>query len=82
LSQLKQTLLVLIPNAVFAGLIAWVLGSMWEKRLGHATVALKIGSVFVPGGVASLLYWLVAVWAKVPAAHDLFALFQRRVGKK
>jgi len=81
LSQLKQTLLVLIPNAVFAGLIAWVLGSMWEKRLGHTTLALKIGAVFVPGGIASLVYWLVAVWAKVPAAHDLFVLFQRKIGK-
>jgi putative peptidoglycan lipid II flippase len=81
LSQLKQTLLVLIPNAFFAGLIAWALGSMWEKQLGHATLALRIGAVFVPGGIASLVYWLVAVWAKVPAAHDFFVLFQRKIGK-
>jgi putative peptidoglycan lipid II flippase len=82
LTLLKQTLLVLIPNAIFAGVVAWVLGSVWEKRLGHATLALKIGAVFVPGGIASLIYWLVAVWAKVPAAHDLFALFQKRLGKR
>src|SRR6266487_2068192 len=25
--------------------------------------------------------WLVAVWAKVPAAHDFFVLFQRKIGK-
>src|SRR6267378_1886001 len=47
LSQLKQTLLVLVPNAIFAGAIAWILGSIWEKRFGHATVALKIAAVFV-----------------------------------
>jgi putative peptidoglycan lipid II flippase len=82
LSQLKQTLLVLVPNAIFAGIVAWVLGSVWEKRLGHATAALKIGAVFVPGGIASLVYWLVAMSARVPAAHDMFALFQRRMGKK
>lgn len=82
LSLLKQTLYVLIPNAIFAGLIAWVLGSIWEKRLGHATLLLKIGAVFVPGGIASLIYWLVAVWAKVPAAHDLFLIFKRRLGQK
>jgi putative peptidoglycan lipid II flippase len=82
LSQLKQTLLVLVPNAIFAGVIAWVLGSVWEKRMGHATVPLKIGAVFVPGGIASLVYWLVAVSAKVPAAQDVFLLFQRRMGKK
>jgi putative peptidoglycan lipid II flippase len=82
LSQLKQTLIVLVPNAVFAGIVAWILSSAWEKQLGHGTVALKIGAVFVPGGIASLIYWLVAVWAKVPAADDLFVLFQRRSGKK
>jgi putative peptidoglycan lipid II flippase len=82
LSLLKQTLLVLVPNAIFAAVLAWILGSVWEKRLGHATLPLKIGEVFVPGGIASLFYWLVAVWAKVPAAHDLFTLFQRRMGKR
>jgi putative peptidoglycan lipid II flippase len=82
LSLLKQTLLVLVPNAILAGVVAWILGSFWEKRLGHATLALKMGAVFVPGGIASLIYWLVAVWAKVPAAHDLFVLFQRRIGKR
>jgi putative peptidoglycan lipid II flippase len=82
LSQLKQTLLMLVPNAIFAGAIAWISGSMWETRLGHATVALKIGAVFVPGGIATLVYWVLAVWAKIPAAHDLLVLFQRRMAKK
>src|ERR1051326_1976555 len=82
LSLLKQTLLVLVPNAIFAGVIAWVLGSLWDKHLGHTTLALKIGAVFVPGGIASFIYWLIAVWAKVPAAHDMFHLFRRRLGKK
>jgi putative peptidoglycan lipid II flippase len=82
LSLLKRTLLLLFPNAVFAGIIAWALGSLWEKRLGHATLALKIGAVFVPGGIAGLVYWAIAVWAKVPAAHDVFVLFKRRIAKK
>ena len=82
LSLLKQTLLVLIPNAIFAAVIAWALGAMWEKRFGHATLVLKIGAVFVPGGIASLFYWLVAAWAKVPAARDVFLIFKRRLGQK
>src|SRR5262249_49657825 len=82
LSLLKQTLLVLVPNAVFAGVIAWVLGAVWEKRLGHAALPLKIGAVFVPGAIASLVYWGIAVSAKVPAAHDMFVLFRQRIAKK
>jgi putative peptidoglycan lipid II flippase len=81
LSLVRQTLLVLIPNAVFTGIIAWIILSLWEKYLGHATLPLKIGAVFVPGGIATLMYWLIAVWAKVPAAHDLFLLFQKRFGR-
>jgi len=79
LSLLKQTLLVLIPNAVFAGIVAWILLVVWEQRLGHGSLPLKIGAVFVPGGIATLIYWAIAVWAKVPAACDLFGLFQRRL---
>jgi putative peptidoglycan lipid II flippase len=82
LSLLKQTLLVLVPNALFAAVVAWILHSAWDKQLGHATLALKIGAVFVPGAIASLIYWAIAVCAKVPAAHDLFALFKRRIENK
>ncbi len=82
LNLLKQTLLVLVPNAILAGVIAGALGFLWDKRFGHATLPLKIGAVFVPGGIASVVYWLIAVWAKVPAAHDVFLLFRRRLGGK
>jgi hypothetical protein len=39
---------------------------------------LKLGVVFVPGGVAVLVYWLVALWLNVPAARELTdAAYQR-----
>ena len=78
LSGVVNTLLVLVPNAVLAGAIAWVLWHFWDKRLGHATLALKLGAVFVPTGVAALVYWLVALWARVPAAHEMIDLLLRR----
>jgi hypothetical protein len=31
----------------------------------------KLGMVFVPGGIAVLIYWLVALWLKVPAAREM-----------
>jgi hypothetical protein len=27
--------------------------------------------VFLPGGIAAVMYWLVAVWLKVPAAREM-----------
>ena len=81
LSGLVHTLLVLVPAAVFAGVIAAVLSWLWERQLGHGTLPVQLGAVFVPGGIAVLVYWPVAFWAKVPAAHDtanlLFKRFRR-----
>jgi putative peptidoglycan lipid II flippase len=76
LSELVQTLLVLVPNALLAGAVAWGAGHFWEHSLGHTTLPLKLGAVFVPSAAAALLYWGVALWAKVPAAREIadFAL--------
>src|SRR5207249_331911 len=69
LVELKRSLLVLVPCAVLAGATAALLSLLWEKNLGYSSLPLKIGAVFVPGLVASLLYCLLALWAKIPAAR-------------
>jgi putative peptidoglycan lipid II flippase len=78
LTEIAHTLLVLVPDAVLAGVVAAVLAWLWEKQLGHATLVLKLGAVFVPGGAAVLVYWAVAIWGRVPAAHDMAALIWKR----
>jgi putative peptidoglycan lipid II flippase len=78
LTGLVHTLLVLVPAAILAGVIAAALAWLWERKLGHATLILKLGAVFVPGGIAVLIYWLAALWARVPAAHDVANLIWRR----
>ena len=81
LAGVVNTLLVLVPNAVLAGVIAALLAWVWDARLGHATLMCKIGMVFVPGGVAVLVYWLVALWLKVPAAREVTDLVLKRFAK-
>ena len=81
LSGVVHTLLVLVPNAVLAGVIAGTLAWVWKKHVGHATVLQKIGEVFVPGAIATLVYWLVALAAKIPAAHETLELVFRRIRK-
>ena len=78
MTQVVHTLMVLVPVAVMAGVLAWVLSWLWERRFGHGTLPVKLGAVFVPGGIAVLVYWGVALWAKVPAAHDMAELLLRR----
>lgn len=82
MASLRHTLRALIPLALVAGLIAWGGWRWWEQHLGHANLALKIGAVFVPAGIAGGIYWAVALALKIPAASEMtqFALakFVRR----
>ena len=78
LQEVGQTLLVLVPAAALGSVIAGVLGWLWERNLGHGTLPAKLGAVFVPGGIAVLVYWLAALWAKVPAAREMADLIFKR----
>jgi putative peptidoglycan lipid II flippase len=82
LQSLQKNLLPLLLFAAVAGVIAYEGWQWWEAKVGHATVLLQIGAVFVPAIAASLVYWLAALALKIPAAAELldFALvrFKRR----
>jgi putative peptidoglycan lipid II flippase len=78
LSSLRATFPALAAAATAAAIIAWWGGKYWETKMGHATVALKIGAVFVPGGIASLVYLLITLATKVPAASELTGFLFRR----
>jgi putative peptidoglycan lipid II flippase len=82
LDSLRKTLWPLAFTGIIAGLIAWFAWRLWENKLGHETIALKIGAVFVPAGIAGGIYLLIALACKIPAAKEMieFALakFKRR----
>jgi putative peptidoglycan lipid II flippase len=83
--QFARNLRVLVPTAFLAGAIAFGLWRFWEAHLGHSTLPLRFGAVFVPGAVASLVYWCVALWANVSAVREMTELVWRKlfpVGKK
>jgi len=61
----------MIIAGALAGFTAWSGWRLWESHLGHENLALKIGAVFGPATAAGLVYWLVSIGAKVPAAHEI-----------
>jgi putative peptidoglycan lipid II flippase len=76
LESLRKNLPSLALMTLFAGLIAWESRRLWENSMGHTSLALKIGAVFVPAGMAGLIYWLMALAFRIPAAREMaeFAL--------
>jgi len=64
---------------ILAGVVAWLGWQFWEGKIGHATLALKIGAVFVPAGVAGGIYLLMALAFKIPAAKEMTDLALARL---
>jgi len=81
MEPLRKTFLPLTVAGLVGGLLAWAGWRFWENSLGHQTIALKIGAVFVPAGIAGIVYWLVALAFKIPAAKEMaefaFVKFRR-----
>jgi putative peptidoglycan lipid II flippase len=78
LESLRKDLTPLALMTIFAGLVAWESWRLWENSLGHTNLALKIGAVFVPAGIAGLVYWLIALACKIPAAKEMTDLVLAR----
>jgi len=81
MASMVNDLLWLLPLTVIAGLIAAYGWHWWSLHLGHATVALRIGEVFVPAAIAGGFYLGTAFAARVPAAREIgdlvFSKFKR-----
>jgi putative peptidoglycan lipid II flippase len=78
LEPLKPTLLPLTIATALAAATAFASSRLWESSAGHAALPAKIGAVFVPAGLAALVYWSFGLWTKNPAAQEITDLaFQR-----
>jgi putative peptidoglycan lipid II flippase len=81
MTSLRTILLPLAVAGLLAGIIAWQGWRLWENFLGHETLALKIGAVFVPAIAAGLVYGMLALLFKIPAAKEMlefaFARFRK-----
>jgi putative peptidoglycan lipid II flippase len=83
MEEVRATFGPLFIAAVLAGATAWAGWHLWEQKLGHHNIALKIGAVFGPALAAGVVYWVVGIMAKIPAAHEILSfVFARFSAKK
>ena len=82
MAALRQTLLPLAIAGIVAALAAWQGLGFWERSLGHQTLLLKIGAVFVPAAAAGIVYWLGTLMFKIPAAKEITDFIFQKFGRK
>jgi putative peptidoglycan lipid II flippase len=82
MESLEKIMFPLFLTTVFAGLLAWQSLRLWEDGIGHETIALKIGAVFVPATIAGLVYLLAALWLEIPAAKEIMEFALQKLHKR
>lgn len=78
-APLRRQLAVVLLAVAAAGAVAWWGGGVWERNVGHVSLAAKLGAVFAPAGLAALVYWLVAIALKLPTAWEVAGLAMGRL---
>jgi putative peptidoglycan lipid II flippase len=82
LTPLRSSTVSLLGAGCMAGLAAWGAHSVWDSRLGHGHLWTKLGAVFVPAGIAGLIYFAAALGFRVASAREILNVaagrFQRQ----
>jgi putative peptidoglycan lipid II flippase len=79
LAEVKRSLKPVLAASIVVSILAWPGYQAWDTQFGHATLAARLGGVFVPAVLTSVLYWAV-LWAdKLRAAMEVAALIQKRL---
>jgi putative peptidoglycan lipid II flippase len=79
--SLRQMLYPILAAAVLAGGAAWGLSRFWENSIGHEGLARRLGAVFVPILGATVCYWTMAYWRKVPSAMEIGGLLRLKLAR-
>ena len=78
---LISNVMALIGIATVAGGVASFVFRYWNQHVGHDGLYARLGAVFVPGIIAGVVYWLLALAARVPAAMEVTGLVRRKLGR-
>jgi putative peptidoglycan lipid II flippase len=62
-----------------SGVAAWIASHYWESLIGHGHFLARLGAVFVPIGGATLVYFGLLAWLRVPQVHDVIGLFTEKL---
>jgi putative peptidoglycan lipid II flippase len=82
LHHLRDRVLKMIAATAIAAIVAWGSHILCETRLNHVSLIERALAVFIPLGLAGLVYFAIALWVKIPEAHDYWQLIRQKLTKK
>ena len=77
--ELRKSLPGLAGCGLLAAVLAYVASLWWESRYGHRGFSRRLGAVAIPSLIASVAYFAAALWLRLEAARDIWALFRQRL---
>lgn len=78
LTEFIGTIPRVLACAILAGVVAWYSVGYWTMHYGHANFWHRVGEVFVPMTLASIVYFAAALMLRIPSAQDIVRLLLRR----
>ena len=75
-ASLRAQLPPLLGAGIVAGAAAYGLRWVWDRHVGHATLPLRLGEVFLPALIASGVYLGLGFWLRIPFVNDLLRAFK------
>src|SRR5262245_41004157 len=82
LGKFKTDFLAGCGVALVSGVVAFGLYRFWSSQLGHQTLLLKLGEVFIPMTIATLIYFGLASWLKISATKELLDLAKEKLKRE
>jgi putative peptidoglycan lipid II flippase len=79
IGQLPLLIARMLAVGFTAGVAAWISSRYWEIWIGHRTLLARFGGVFVPIGIATLVYFGLLAWLRVPQVYDVLTLFTKKL---
>lgn len=79
LSMIRRELVAMFAASIFAGQMAWLSSRGWERWIGHENFLERLGAVFVPIAIASIIYGGLLLWFAVPQAQEFAKLLRSKL---
>jgi putative peptidoglycan lipid II flippase len=80
LHMLDRAIYQMLGAVFVAGFVSWSVSSWWDHSMGHGVLWQRLGAVFVPMTIASVIYWGATFWLKVPPAIEMGRVVFHRLG--